>query len=71
MKSFRVQPITLYCIVGFENYLAQMIIMTRQYVARTLSLGQMSICVSHFNLQGTSVVSPVLLYDTKSAFMDL
>ena len=39
-------------------------------LARTLSLGQMSIYVSLFNLHGPSVVSPVLLYDTKSAFMD-
>ena len=36
-------PIILYCIVGFENYRAQMIMMTRQYVAlRTMSLGQRS-----------------------------
>ena len=33
VKSFCVQPITLYCMVGFENYVAQMIIMTRQCVA--------------------------------------
>ena len=36
MKPFRVRPITLYCMVtmvGFENYLAEMIIMTRQCVA--------------------------------------
>ena len=33
MKPFCVWPITLYCMVGFENYLAQMIIMTRQCVA--------------------------------------
>ena len=33
MKPFRVRSIALYYMVGFENYLAQMIIMTRHYVA--------------------------------------
>ena len=33
MKPLRVRPITWYCIVGFENYLAQMIIMARHFVA--------------------------------------
>ena len=32
MKPFRVLPITLYCMERFENYLAQMIIITRQCV---------------------------------------
>ena len=34
MKHVNVWPITLYCMVKFENYMAQMIIMTRQCVAR-------------------------------------
>ena len=63
MKHFHVRPITLYCMVGFENYLAQMIIMTRQCVAcKNLELSQLSICVSVFDLHGPSVVSPILLY---------
>ena len=33
VKPVCVQPITLLCIVGFENNLAQMIIMTRRCVA--------------------------------------
>ena len=33
MTTVRVQPITLSCIVGFENNLAQMTIMTRRNVA--------------------------------------
>ena len=33
VKPVRVGPITLLCIVGFENNLAQMIIMTRRCVA--------------------------------------
>ena len=37
-----------------------MITMTSQ-CARTLSLSQISICVSPFDLHGPSVVSPVLL----------
>ena len=32
MKPFHVQPITLYCMVGFENHLAQMVIMIRRCV---------------------------------------
>ena len=38
-----VQPITLSCMVGFKQYLADMFIMTRQYVAcKNMSLGQRS-----------------------------
>ena len=32
MKPVRVWPITFHCMGGFENYLAQMIIVTRQCV---------------------------------------
>ena len=48
VKSFRVRPITLYCMVGFENYLAQMIIMTRQYVAckNLVAWSDVNICKS-------------------------
>ena len=61
MEPFLVWPITLFCTLGFENYLAQMIIMTRQ-CARILLLSQMSICVNLFDLHGPSVASPILLY---------
>ena len=38
-----VQPITSSCMVGFKNYLAEMIITTRQYVlCQDISLGQRS-----------------------------
>ena len=38
-----VQPITSSCMVGFKNYLAEMIITTRQYVAcKNMSPGQRS-----------------------------
>ena len=33
VKPVQVRPINLLCIVGFENNLAQMIIMIRQYVS--------------------------------------
>ena len=32
VKLVHVRPITLYCMMGFENHLAQMIIMTRRCV---------------------------------------
>ena len=59
--QIHVRPITSSCIVGFENYLAEMIIMSRRYVtcknyvprskvkvtADTLSLGIPESCPTH------------------------
>ena len=50
MKPVPVQPLTLYCMVELEIYLAQMIIMTRQcdsgknFVVRSVPIQEMARC---------------------------
>ena len=57
----------MYCIVEFENYMAQMIIMTRQYVAckNLAAKSDVNMC-KFFSLHGLSVVSPILLLNYTS-----
>ena len=61
-KPVPVHPITLYCIMGFKNYLAQMIIMTRCVPhARTMSqhVGQISRSQSALKLCAYAAVKQV------------
>ena len=51
MKLIQFRTIPLPCIVGFENNLIQMIIMTKQYVIyKNMSLGQRSMSQSALKL---------------------
>ena len=50
--------------VGFENNVTQMIIMTRQCVACKNLEAKSDVNMCLFDLHGPSVVSPILLYYT-------
>ena len=77
MKHFRVQPVTLYCMVEFENYLAQMIIMTRQSLSCKNHVVKSDANKSDVNMYKSFWPSwslcclPYIIMLYESAFMDL
>ena len=72
MKYFRPQPITLFCMMGLENYMAQMTIMSGQCGAckNLYAKSDVNICKSFQRSWSLCCLSYISILH-KSAFMDL
>ena len=63
LKLVHVRTITLSCVVGFKNYLIQMIIMTKQCVMNKNPVGRSKVYVkSALKLWGHISVKPVRVW---------